>query len=66
VLDTEKPNLMAQIPWADFSPDNFADDCWEKRCMYFVLTREEEDFKESFGGAWGYYWNLLYPFPWIL
>ena len=21
VLDTEKPNLMAQIPWADFSPD---------------------------------------------
>lgn len=26
--------------------------------MYFVLTREEEDFKESFGGAWGYYWNL--------
>lgn len=26
--------------------------------MYFVMTREEEDFKESFGGAWGYYWNL--------
>jgi hypothetical protein len=26
--------------------------------MYFVLTREEEDFKESFGGAWGYYWDL--------
>ena len=21
ILDTEKPNLMAQIPWADFSPD---------------------------------------------
>lgn len=26
--------------------------------MYFVLTREEEDFKELSGGAWGYYWNL--------
>ena len=26
--------------------------------MYFVLTREEKDFKESFGGAWGYYWSL--------
>ena len=26
--------------------------------MYFVLTREEEDFGEECGGAWGYYWNL--------
>lgn len=26
--------------------------------MYFVLTRGEQDFKEPFGGAWGYYWDL--------
>lgn len=26
--------------------------------MYFVLTREEDDLKESYGGAWGYYSNL--------
>ena len=25
--------------------------------MYFVCTREEEDCKELYGGAWGYYWN---------
>lgn len=26
--------------------------------MYFVLTREEDDYKNLFGGAWGYYWDL--------
>ena len=25
--------------------------------MYFVCTREEEDCKELYGGAWGYYRN---------
>ena len=25
--------------------------------MYFVSTREEEDCKKLYGGAWGYYWN---------
>ena len=25
--------------------------------MYFVSTREEEDCKDLYGGAWGYYWN---------
>ena len=25
--------------------------------MYFVSTREEDDCKELYGGAWGYYWN---------
>ena len=25
--------------------------------MYFVCTREENDCKELYGGAWGYYWN---------
>ena len=25
--------------------------------MYFVSTREENDHKELFGGAWGYYWD---------
>lgn len=26
--------------------------------MYFVLTREEDDYKNLFGGTWGYYWDL--------
>ena len=25
--------------------------------MYFVCTREEDDCKKLYGGAWGYYWN---------
>ena len=25
--------------------------------MYFVCTLEEDDCKELYGGAWGYYWN---------
>lgn len=25
--------------------------------MYFVSTREEDDCKELYGGAWGYFWN---------
>ena len=25
--------------------------------MYFVSTREEDDCKELYGGAWGYYWR---------
>ena len=25
--------------------------------MYFVCTREEDDCKELYGGAWGYYWS---------
>ena len=25
--------------------------------MYFVCTREEDDCKELYGGAWGYYWT---------
>ena len=25
--------------------------------MYFVCTREEDDCKALYGGAWGYYWN---------
>lgn len=25
--------------------------------MYFVSTREEDDCKKLYGGAWGYYWN---------
>ena len=25
--------------------------------MYFVSTREEENCKELYAGAWGYYWN---------
>ena len=25
--------------------------------MYFICTREEEDYKELYGGSWGYYWN---------
>ena len=25
--------------------------------MYFVSTRDEDDCKELYGGAWGYFWN---------